>query len=65
MFPKWAFYLPPDQRKIDATLPASKIDPDKFYQEWLIREGESVTSDGIRIKLAKVEKVDWIQISKA
>lgn len=65
MFPKWAFYLPPDQRKIDATLPASKVDPEKFYQEWLIREGESVTSDGIRIKLAKVEKVDWIQISKA
>jgi len=63
-FPKWAFYLAPDQRKIDASLPASKLDPDKFYQEWLIRVGETVTSDGMRISFIKSDDSDWVQITK-
>ena len=63
-FPKWAFYLPADQRPIDATIPTAKVDPEKFYQEWLIREGESVTSDGIRIHFVKSSNADWVKISK-
>lgn len=63
-FPKWAFYLPADQRPIDATIPTAKVDPEKFYQEWLIRVGESVTSDGIKTIFVKSSDVDWVKISK-
>jgi hypothetical protein len=63
-FPKWAFYLAPDQRIIDSTLPASKLDPEKYYQEWLIKVGESVTSDGVKINFVESGKTDIVQVTK-
>jgi hypothetical protein len=64
-YSKWAFYLAPDSRKIDATLPASKIDYDQFYKEWLIRPGESVTYFGVSIRFLKSDSHDLIEISKS
>jgi hypothetical protein len=64
-FPKWAFYLAPDQRFIDSTMPMSKLDPEKHYREWLIRVGESVTSDGVKISLVKSGKMDKVQVTRA
>ena len=64
-YSKWAFYLAPDSRKIDESLPASKINNDQFYREWLIRPGESVTYSGVSIKFLKSETQDFIEISKS
>jgi hypothetical protein len=63
-FPKWAFYLAPDQRFIDSSLTMSKLNPDKYYQDWLIRVGESVTSDGVKISFVKTGKTDVVQVTK-
>jgi hypothetical protein len=63
-YSKWAFYLDSDQRPIDETQPESKLDPEKFYQEWLIRVGETVTTDGVIIHFRMSGKTDWIEIKK-
>lgn len=64
-YSKWAFYLAPDSRKIDESLPASKINNDQFYKEWLIRPGESVTYSGVSIRFLKSDSQDFIEISKS
>jgi hypothetical protein len=45
-------------------LPASKLDPEKYYQEWLIKVGESVTSDGVKINFVESGKTDIVQVTK-
>ena len=64
-YEKWAFYLSASERFIDASLPASKLNPEKYYQEWLIREGESVISDGVRISLKQSGVNDVVEIAKS
>jgi hypothetical protein len=63
-YPKWAFYLSPDDRRVDSSLPASKLDPDKFYQEWLMRVGETITTDRVKIKFLISNGYDFVEISK-
>jgi M6 family metalloprotease-like protein len=63
-YAKWAFYLNSDQKQIDSTLPSSKLDPEKFYQEWIIREGETVSADGVKISFLTSSLKDIIQISR-
>jgi hypothetical protein len=64
-YEKWAFYLSASERFVDASLPASKLNPEKYYQEWLIREGESVISDGVRISLKQSGVNDVVEIAKS
>jgi hypothetical protein len=63
-FPKWAFYLDSDQRPIDDSIPNNKVDPEKFYQDWLIRVGESVTTESVKINFRKSDQTDWIEITR-
>lgn len=63
-FPKWAFYLDSDQRPIDDSIPNNKVDPEKFYQDWLIRVGESVTTESVKIDFRKSDQTDWIEITR-
>ena len=63
-YQKWAFYLSPNERPVDSSLPASKLNPEKFYQEWIIREGESVTADGVIISLKKSGLKDIVEVAR-
>ena len=63
-YQKWAFYLSAIERAVDSSLPASKLNPEKFYQEWIIREGETVQADGVKISLKKSGLKDIVEIAR-
>lgn len=64
-FSKWAFYIDSDQRPIDDVLPESKINPETFYQEWLIKVGETVTTEDVKITFRRTGNSDWIEVKKS
>ena len=49
---------------IDDSIPNNKADPEKFYQDWLIRVGESVTTESVKIDFRKSDQTDWIEITR-
>lgn len=61
-YQKWAFYLETEQRPITSSSASKRIDPSVFFKDWLVREGESVQSEGVRIHFRKTGSLDWIEI---
>lgn len=63
-YPKWAFYLSSDQRKVDSTLPASKLNPEKYYQEWIVRKNETITTKELRVRFLASNDYDFVEITR-
>lgn len=61
-YPKWAFYLETEQRPLSQSSAGKQFDSKIFYKNWLVREGESVLSDGVRIHFRKTGDIDWIEL---
>ena len=58
-FQKWGFYIASDQRPIDNTKFANDL-----YRQYLIKKGESVTKDGIKISFLESDSLDTVKISR-
>ncbi|MDH6239545.1 DUF2510 domain-containing protein [Aurantimicrobium minutum] len=57
-YPKWAFYLLPDGRTVMANSPLTQ------HNDYIVRQGDSVTYEDLSIELVYSGKQDFVKITK-